>query len=49
MESKRIEMYRVSDQYGLNSIFVLQKSQELDDLLLSYHQEKQGNLVRRMG
>lgn len=38
IERKREEMYEASDRYGLLSVTVLEKSQELDALLNHYQQ-----------
>lgn len=38
IERKRNELHKLSDRYGINSDRVIQKSQELDDLLNQYGQ-----------
>jgi hypothetical protein len=40
IERKRTEMYRISDQYGMGSLLVLEKSQEIDALLNQYQQQR---------
>lgn len=48
VERIRIELYRVSEKYGLSSLLALEKSQELDTLLNQYLQ-REGGESRKTG